>query len=126
MDKIFTIGYGGKKPEGVLRLLQENKIELVVDVRISPRCGWNPTFSKEGLQKHLTAAGIDYTWIRELGNTTRSIDDIKLVDEETGLDLLKKQGDRYHRIALICSEKDAVRCHRSYIAGRLGVEVVHL
>jgi len=126
MDKIFTIGYGGKNPDGFLRSLKDNNIDLVADVRISPRCGWSSIFSKEGLQRFLNAVGIDYTWIKELGNTTKSIDDIKLLDEKTGLDLLRKLGDEYHRIVLLCSEKDAVRCHRKYVADKLGVEVIHL
>ncbi|RLI90272.1 MAG: hypothetical protein DRO89_06130 [Candidatus Altiarchaeales archaeon] len=43
-----------------------------------------------------------------------------------GPDLLRELGGKYHRIALLCSEKDAVRCHRKYVADKLEVGVVHL
>jgi len=45
---------------------------------------------------------------------------------KTGLDLLIKLSDKYHRIALLCSEKDAVRCHRKYVADQLKIDVIHL
>ena len=72
---IWTVGYGGRKPSEFLDLLVSAKIELVADVRLTPRGSMGSytraNSSDKGIQRLLSSAGIGYEWFPELGNPDR-------------------------------------------------------
>ena len=72
-------------------------------------------YTKPQLEKKL---GHKYLWIPELGNKTRDINHIQLVDEEKGLEKLSELLKIYERIVLLCAEKKDEDCHRSYVKSR--------
>lgn len=65
--EVLTIGHSNRPIEEFLALLEENKIELLADVRTIPRSRTNPQFNKELLPQSLKGHGIDYIHIPKLG-----------------------------------------------------------
>jgi hypothetical protein len=136
--KLYTIGYGGKKPEDFLNLLQNNGIKSVVDVRLRPdnckqKCYVKAQSQDKGIESLLKTVGIEYFSLVELGNIFRNDEGWWQKYEQ----LLEKAGDllieRLERVpkpfCLLCAEKEPVLCHRSLIAEYLehkGYEAEHL
>jgi uncharacterized protein (DUF488 family) len=111
MKSIYTIGYGGKKPENFFHELEELDYDLVIDVRENPHRAFLGVYTYPQLAKRL---GPKYIWIKELGNKTRQMPPT-LVDEQAGMTKLKKLANNYDTIVLLCAEKNEKACHRSYI-----------
>jgi len=114
--KVSLLGYGGtKKPEDFFARVDQLNPDLVVDVRANPHRAYRGTYTKTHLEKTLKQK---YLWIPELGNKTRDINNIQLVDEEKGLQKLFELAEKYEHIVLLCAEKKDEDCHRSYVRNR--------
>ncbi|MDI6819506.1 MAG: DUF488 domain-containing protein [Candidatus Hodarchaeaceae archaeon] len=127
--RIYTIGYGNRKFDDFLALLERFGIELVVDVRSFPTSKW-PEFVKENLQETLPARGIDYVHLRELGGYRRGGYEAHMhtADFKHGLEKLTQLA-RERVATIMCVESSPSACHRRFIARRLrrrGWEVVHI
>jgi uncharacterized protein (DUF488 family) len=136
--KLYTIGYGGRGPDEFLRLLKDNGIRAVADVRLRPDRSSMGTYVKakdpdKGIEGCLSRAGIQYFSFVELGNLFLDVDDWQVRYRH----LMEKAGDllteRLLRVpqpfCLMCSEKSADRCHRTIIAAYLaekGHDVKHI
>jgi len=136
--KFFTIGYGGRRPQEFLQLLQAHCIKTVVDVRLRPDRASMGIYTQakspeKGIQALLRQAGIDYVPCIELGNLFR--DDERW--RERYRSLLERAGDLLtERLAsvtspfcLVCAEQKVHNCHRLAIAEYLvkhGWEVKHI
>ncbi len=121
-----TIGYGGLSGANhLVKMLTEMNAELVVDVRLKPWCSWNKDFCALTLKNKLSGADMDYFWTEDLGNITRDVRDIKLLNEKRGLEkvLALVKTYSYGTVVLLCAEADETRCHRLYIKNKL-VEAV--
>lgn len=116
LTRVSLIGYGGCKPTDFFSRLQQMNPDLVVDVREDPNHAYLATYTKSHLEKKL---GSKYVWVPELGNRTRDINNIQLVDEEKGLRKLLGFTRRHNHIVLLCAEKNDEDCHRSYVRNRL-------
>ena len=117
-----TIGYGGfKNVAHLIKTLKGMSAGVVIDVRHKPYCGWNRNFCGEVLKDKLAAEGIDYLWISDLGNMTRDINKIKLVNEARGIEKVLSVATQYEydTVVLLCAEADEKKCHRSYIRDKL-------
>jgi uncharacterized protein (DUF488 family) len=74
MEKSFyTIGYGGRRKEQFIELLTENKVQIIVDVRLTPdrsSMGYakKAKTSDKGIEKILGELEIEYYSFKELGN----------------------------------------------------------
>jgi len=126
---LYTIGHSTHSTEKFVELLSEHSITAVCDVRSSPYSKYNPQFNRETIQKDLKGYGISYVFLgKELG--PRSDDPScykegkvqyhKLAEADSfrhGLERIKK-GMQSYRIALMCSEKDPVTCHRTILICR--------
>jgi uncharacterized protein (DUF488 family) len=135
---VFTVGYEGRNPEDLIRLLRRHRVRLLIDVRlnaISRRRG----FSKTALADQLAVAGIDYVHERGLGNPKDNRNGYRLGHRgairryekhlsTNGADAVERVGKlvRTTRTALLCVELDSDCCHRSAVADRLGASVVSL
>ena len=140
---IFTIGHSNHSLEGFLALLSKHRVTVVADVRSVPWSRFNAHFNRNELSAALKARGIHYTYLgRELGGRP---EDPALYDEESGKVSYERiartgkfrkgiarvvGGAARHRIALMCAEKDPLRCHRTHLVaqalGAEGFEVVHI
>jgi len=123
--KLYTIGYGGRKPQEFLDLLKANGIKVIVDVRLRPDRSSMGAYAKannsnKGIQALLAKGNIQYLSFVELGNIFRDFADW----EERYQRLMDKAGDllveRLLQVTvpfcLMCAEKHAARCHRMIIA----------
>lgn len=145
MTMLYTIGYEGRSIDEFKRILLDNKIELLLDVRESGRSR-KPYFSNGKLKEQITSAGLEYLHRRALGSPREIRDRLyETLDYETFFidykNYLKTlDGDLSEvvdvvcskRVCLMCYEADASRCHRSILAeeireaGGNGLEVTHL
>ncbi|WP_301665459.1 DUF488 domain-containing protein [Methanoculleus frigidifontis] len=131
---ITTIGYEGKDVDQFFQTLIDNHVTLLVDVRknaFSRKYG----YSKGALSKNVQNIGIGYIHIPELGIESNRRKDLNPNDyqelfkqysseldyKDDLIEKIKVLG-REEKIALMCFEKDADRCHRGVIADRLRKE----
>jgi len=129
MKKIFTIGHSTHTTNEFLRLLKLHAVTAVADVRSSPYSRFNRQFNREILEKELKACRIAYVYLGDclgprIDNPACYINgkaEYHLIAEtdlfEQGISRLKK-GMGEHTIALMCSEKDPVSCHRMILVCR--------
>lgn len=135
LNPIFTIGYGNRKIDEFIVLLQKYQIDLLVDVRSQPYSGHNRDFTKRQLSENLQGAEINYQFMGQaLGGRPADEDcysyspDQKhwLLDHKKcetkdfytrGISQLKTWLAQGHRMALMCSELEPERCHRGYVVG---------
>jgi uncharacterized protein (DUF488 family) len=125
--RLYTWGYSGRTQADLFQLMTEHQISLVVDVRERP---WSrdPQWRKPALT---ATFGEHYHHLPDLGNRTRSVGNVQLVNEERGLARLEELLRTHRRLLLMCLEREHHRCHRSYVAQRMrermeGLEVAHL
>lgn len=117
---IYTVGYGGfRKLEQLKEMMEEKRIDVLVDVRTSPKA-WCNEFYGHSLAREF---GLRYVWKgKELGGLDGRI-------SEAAISEVARLGERQN-ILIMCAEKDPARCHRHYeIAARLyrkGITAVHL
>ena len=139
---VHTIGHSDMGREKLIDRLEQYGIELVVDVRSAPYSRHAPQFNREELAGALGQRGIGYIHMGDaLGG--RPTED-RLYDEQGraqyGLMALEpkfQEGVRQlaqtameRRLALLCTEPDPLRCHRTRLAAPVleeaGVPVVHI
>ena len=136
--KIFTLGYGGRDPSELLRLLADHEIRTVGDVRLRPDQSTFGVYSRsrsseKGIERLLGEQGIAYVSLIELGNLFMEREDWRdryrrLLDRSADL-LLEGLDGLAEPVCLLCAERAPADCHRSLIAAALarrGREVVHI
>jgi len=153
--KLFTIGYGGRKPSEFPSLLKRHGIKTIIDVRLRPNRACMGSYVKaktadKGIVALLSGAGIDYRHEPDLAPTDgilttwmeskRSDTDWALYEdqfipvlEERKIEKSIKLGD-FNHACLLCSESKPEKCHRRLIAeylrdklaDKLTLEIVHL
>jgi uncharacterized protein (DUF488 family) len=136
--KLYTIGYGGRKPEELVKLLKEKGIHAIVDVRLRPDKASLGTYvkskdSNKGIQSLLENAGIRYFSFIELGNPFMEFEDwakrYRCLMDKAGELLVERLSQVPLPFCLMCAEKCAADCHRSIIAEYLvtkGYQVEHI
>ncbi len=124
--QICSIGHSDHTIEAFLDLLRRQRITVVVDVRSQPYSQWAPQFNRESLRRDLEAAGIRYVFTGDsLGGRPA---DPALYDAgqehpnyerlaqtpayQTGIERLLKLAES-ERVAMMCSEGDYRKCHRT-------------
>ena len=129
MNQLFTVGHSNYDIEHFLGLLSEHTIDAVADVRQSPYSKYVPHFNKEAIKKILTKVGIKYVFLGDLLGarpkdincyTNNRVDFSKLAQTsffQDGLNRLQRGLIKF-RIALMCSEKDPIVCHRTILVCR--------
>ena len=145
---IYTVGHSTRTIEGFVDLLRCGPVELLVDIRSTPRSRTNPQYNLDTLPEALAAYQIGHIRIAELGGrrpksktvppeinafwTNQSFhnyaDYALSYAFHAGLAQLRAlSSDR--RCAVMCSEAVWWRCHRRFVADYLlaeGREVFHL
>ena len=125
---IYTIGYGGRRPEELVELLRQRHVRTVCDVRLRPDRSSMGTFTlakspDKGIVRLLSAAGIGYLSLVELGNVFGQADGWKdryrrLLDLAGDL-LVGRLQSAEPPVALMCAEKRPEDCHRKILADYL-------
>src|ERR1041384_3332362 len=142
---IWTIGHSTHSIDNFIALLTSHQISTLVDVRRFPGSKRLPQFNKLALSESLTAAGIKYIHLPDLGGRGSLSADLRktrlgkagfrgyadYMESEAftqGIDrLLELAGES--RTAIMCAEALWWRCHRSLISDHLlskQMDVVHI
>ena len=124
---VYSIGYGGRTLPEIEYILNANGVDKLVDIRSHPNTTW---MGRQFLEGKL---GDKYTSLTILGGMDYSTSQYSEwrgnIPQET-LDNLVRLAEE-NTICLLCAEKKAARCHRSYFVGHVlweeyGIEVQHL
>lgn len=139
---VFTVGHSNHSPEAFIKLLLRHNVDHVVDVRSTPYSRYAPHFNHESLNGILENVGIGYTFLGEtLGGrpTDHSCYDAngrvlynRVADTDPfddGIRRIIRSADE-RRLALMCTEKEPLECHRTLLIARTlterGVAVAHI
>ena len=142
---IFTIGHSNHSSEGFTELLARYDIQEVVDVRSSPYSRYASQFNKEALALllgDLPGGSIGYVYSgQELGGRPGDptcyhpdgrVNYERLAETDhfdVALRRLVHNADE-RRIALMCSEKEPLTCHRTLLIAQSlierGIDVQHI
>ena len=145
---VYTIGHSTRSVVEFVELLRHGRVELVVDIRSTPRSRTNPQFNLDALPQALADWQIGHTRIEGLGgrrNKSKTVPpevngfwinqsfhnyaDYALSDEfRAGFSQLTELS-RERRCGIMCSEAVWWRCHRRFVADYLlcgGRDVFHL
>ncbi len=129
-SNVWTIGYSNRSAEEFLRILKENGIETLVDVRRFPTSRV-AHFKREEMERWLPEHGVKYVWLgEELGGYRRGGYERYMETQsfKEGLYKLLKLAER-KRVCIMCKERNPKHCHRRFIAAqleRLCVKVIHI
>jgi uncharacterized protein (DUF488 family) len=139
--EILTVGHSTLSYERFSELLRRANVTAVADVRTAPYSRQFPQFSREILLSELKADGIAYVFLgKELGGRPSDhqfycdgVADYERMSRTSefrkGLDRVL-EGTKKYRIALMCSEREPLDCHRCLLVGRAlsqqGIRVHHL
>lgn len=139
--RVLSIGHSNLASDVFLGRLSDADVTAVADVRSAPFSRHFPHYNRDALKETLSRVGIAYVFLgEELGGrptqpsgfTNGVADYEKMAVSEAfqrGLDRLCA-GSRTHRIAMMCSERDPMDCHRCLMVGRAlaerGVAVEHI
>lgn len=145
---VYTVGHSTRSIVEFVELLRQGQVDLVVDIRSTPRSRTNPRFNLDELPGALAVWQIGHMPIAELGGrrpksktvppevnafwTNQSFHnyaDYALTgDFRVGLSRLAALSSE-RRCAVMCAEAVWWRCHRRFVADYLlhdGREVFHL
>ena len=138
--KLLTIGHSNHSLEKLIRLLEDNGVMAVVDVRTAPHSRYNPQFNKENLESALPAHSIQYAFAGKfLGgrpsdpscykNHTLPSEDADYLHEVDypevmkrewfvkGIERLLEMADE-QTTAILCSEENPAQCHRHHLIAK--------
>jgi uncharacterized protein (DUF488 family) len=139
--KIHTIGHSNHSLEDFIKILHENSIDTLIDVRSSPYSKHVPHFNKKLLIEAMENASISYIFLgSKIGGKPR--DPKYYLDGEVNYALLAKtlkfkEGLREiillsqeRNMVLMCSEENPYQCHRHHLIGhnlqKKGFKVIHI
>ena len=139
--RIYTIGHSNHEIEIFLNLLRATNIDMVVDVRSAPFSKMYPHFNRETLESSLKENGIGYLFLGDLiGGRSRNRQDYekgqvvysRLAAKDDYQTTIRRvlDGSAKFEIALMCSEKEPLDCHRTLLLSQslsaLGAQVAHI
>ena len=130
MSTLYSIGHGNKSFEEFNRELLSFDIQYLIDVRTKPFSKWNPSFNQDMLKCLLQRNGYTYVYMGDsIGGmpidpscyTDGHIDYSKVREKDffrKGFDRLLTATEKELRVAIMCSESEPEKCHRSKLIGQ--------
>jgi uncharacterized protein (DUF488 family) len=131
---LFTIGYEGRTLDEYRKILLDEGVRAVIDVRknpISRKKGFSKTALSDGLQEegiayfHIPSLGIDSSLRQDL----QTDEDYKILFDFYSREILPKASEgfgllidilnRFTSVALTCFERNPEHCHRHCVAEAL-------
>lgn len=132
IKRLFTLGYQGLTQDEFAKLILDNGIKKIIDVRAVP-LSRKKGFSKGKLESSLNEIGLEYEHIKSLG-TPKAIREVfklngdfqefsklylrAISNENQTLDNLLSEV-RGSICCLLCFEKTPSECHRSIVADEI-------
>lgn len=139
--RIYTVGHSSMTLQEFLNLLRTHEITAIADVRSIPYSRYTPQFNTDTLSHLLRKNGIKYAFLgEELGARPKNKDcyigNVVSYEKLSQTAAFKKgiqrveNGCTRFNIALMCSEKDPIECHRTILVSKIleerGAEIVHI
>jgi uncharacterized protein (DUF488 family) len=132
---MFTIGHSTLPVDTFLKILKDNGVHWLVDIRTIPKSRHNPQFAQENLEQSLEAAHISYRWQKSLGGLRHALRDsvntgwrnssfrgyadyMQTPEFATAIDQLLADSP-HAQTTVMCAEAVPWRCHRSLVADAL-------
>lgn len=140
-NPILSIGHSTLDYGQFVGRLKAAGVTAVADVRSAPFSRNFPQYNRDVLKAALDRDGIAYVFLgKELGGRPQALEEFtdgvadyeKMAATERFLGGLKRleQGAKRYRIAMMCSERNPLDCHRCLLVGRAmkarDVDVEHL
>jgi len=134
MSKIYTIGSSIHTIDEFISLLNKHKINAVADVRSVPYSQHTPQYNKEVLIKTLKGKSIYYLDFSKEFGARRNEEDaytnnrvdfkkvIKLPNFIHGIERISTGISKGYKIALLCTEKNPLDCHRFSLVSKALIE----
>lgn len=128
MNKLYTVGYGGRPPKQLVTLLTEAGIKSVADIRLRPDRARIGAYVRakspdKGIRKLLNDACIEYASLIELGNVFLECEHwqerYSALMTQSGELLTGRLTALPRPFCLMCAERDPSDCHRSQVAAYL-------
>jgi uncharacterized protein (DUF488 family) len=133
---IYTIGHSTQSLEAFTELLLKYNINVVVDVRTTPFSKYVPQFNRTHIQSYLKQKNIQYLdFGKELGARRAEPEAYERNDKKgnmvwfskvatlplfiNGINRLRTGIDKGYSIALMCTEKNPIDCHRFALVSRV-------
>jgi len=143
LKELYTVGHSIYEIEDFIKLLQNNNINTIVDVRSTPYSKFAPQYNKELLKQYLKQNAICYIYMGDtLGARYEDKNllfndgkvSFKKVQEtknfQDGIVRLERGIEKGYNISLMCSEKEAFDCHRfgliSEFLSKISINVNHI
>lgn len=130
MSTLYSIGHGKKTFEEFEEELRSFNIQYLIDVRSKPFSKWNQSFNQDMLKYLLQKKGYTYVYMGDtIGGmpsdpscyTDGHIDYGKVKDKDffkAGFLRLLTAAEKELRVAIMCSESEPEKCHRSKLIGQ--------
>ena len=126
---IYTIGHSTHTLDAFIDLLNKYKINAIADVRSVPYSSHNSQFNRDFLAENLKVRDIHYIFFgQELGARSENPDCYlngqvqydRIAESETYKHAIERiiAGVSDYNIALMCSEKEPLDCHRTILIAR--------
>ena len=141
-NPIHTVGHSNLSAESLVGMLKRRGITQVIDVRSTPYSRYVPQFNRDNIRATLERNGAGYTHMGDaLGGRPQ---DDRLYDRDGRANYeLMAQGKTFQgaigqveqmaedsHIALMCTEADPLRCHRTLLVSQeltsRGANIIHL
>ncbi|MDP6667305.1 MAG: DUF488 domain-containing protein [Dehalococcoidia bacterium] len=129
MNHLFTLGHSTHSIGDFVDLLQKHEVSSAIDVRSNPYSQYTPQFNRQAIEQALGEFGIAYEFAGDsLGARSADPQMYKLgvvnfgalstsAAFNTGIRRIEElSADQ--RIAIVCTEKDPVTCHRGVLVAR--------
>lgn len=143
MKKIFTVGHSQHKVDYFIEMLETYNVNYLIDVRSMPFSQYATNYNKDILNDSLISHNINYVFMGEYFGarpnnynlySKKGYLDFDMMKRSkmflTGVDNVLKGIEQGNRIALMCTEKDPIECHRTILVGNAfyerGIEVEHI
>jgi uncharacterized protein (DUF488 family) len=138
----YTIGHSKHKVDEFIELLKNHNVNCICDIRSMPYSRFAGQFNREKIKEDLEHNGIKYLYFGEEFGGRRLEKELLmdgLVDFEkvagnekflSGIERIKSGIQRGYTIALMCTEKNPMECHRSILVSRNlernGISIQHI
>ena len=143
MGQLFTIGHSTNEAAHLLENLKRHQVDFVLDVRSMPYSKYASQYNKEAIQAFLKNHGIAYYHMakyfgarlpdRSLYHPEGYLDFEKVRASylfQKGMENVQKGLESGHNIALMCTEKRPIDCHRAIMVARgfelVGIKAMHI
>ena len=144
--QVYTMGFTKKDAAQFFKKIEDNKIQMLIDVRLNNQSQLAGFTKEKDLIFFLEKiCDCEYSHMKEYAPTKEILDDYKkgridwagyekrfipLIERRHIEDTFTNNYSKYDRVLLLCSEPTPENCHRrlvaEYLKEKIGCEVIHL